>query len=56
MRSLTGPTQSRGQLSLSITNNLPVDMKAIYLETMPWLVQFYIHTMTATVNGESRSE
>ncbi len=54
-RSLTGPTQSRGRLSVSITNNLPIPMQAVYLEVMPWLVQFYLHTMQVTVNGEPRS-
>ena len=55
MRTLTGSTQSRGQLSVLIRNNLPSEMQVVYLETMPWLVQFYLHTMRLSVNGSQRS-
>ncbi|TDL19217.1 Gpi16 subunit, GPI transamidase component [Rickenella mellea] len=55
-RVLTGPTQSRGQLSISITNNLPDEATVLYVETMPWFVQFYLHTMRLTVDRRQRDD
>ena len=26
-------------------------VQVIYVETMPWLLQFYLHTLEAQVNG-----
>ena len=49
-RTLKGTSQAAGHLSLTISNRLPnTDMKVIYLETMPWYLQFYLHTMRAEV-------
>jgi len=56
VRTLTGPTQSYGKLSVQVKNNLETDVSVIYLETMPWLVQFYIHTLKLTVNGIGRPD
>ncbi|KAK0477295.1 Gpi16 subunit GPI transamidase component [Armillaria novae-zelandiae] len=44
-RTLRGASQDRGQLSLVIKNNAPSSLQVLYLETMPWIVQFYLHTM-----------
>ncbi|KAK0430723.1 Gpi16 subunit GPI transamidase component [Armillaria borealis] len=44
-RTLRGASQDRGQLSLVIKNNAPSTLQVFYLETMPWIVQFYLHTM-----------
>ncbi|PBK95803.1 Gpi16 subunit GPI transamidase component [Armillaria gallica] len=44
-RTLRGASQDRGQLSLVIKNNAPSSLQVFYLETMPWIVQFYLHTM-----------
>ncbi|KAK0460070.1 GPI transamidase component PIG-T [Desarmillaria tabescens] len=44
-RTLRGASQDRGQLSLVIKNNAPSALQVLYLETMPWIVQFYLHTM-----------
>ncbi|KAK0185635.1 Gpi16 subunit GPI transamidase component [Armillaria mellea] len=44
-RTLRGASQDRGQLSLVIKNNGPSSLQVFYLETMPWIVQFYLHTM-----------
>lgn len=52
---LTGSTQSRGQLSVLIRNNLEHEIQTLYLETMPWLVQFYLHTARISVDGKPRS-
>ena len=34
-----------------LTNQRPVMMQAIYVEMMPWLLQFYLHTLEVRVNG-----
>ncbi|KAE9400530.1 Gpi16 subunit, GPI transamidase component [Gymnopus androsaceus JB14] len=44
-RSLFGSTQDRGQLSIVVTNNQNETLQMLYLETMPWIVQFYLHTI-----------
>jgi phosphatidylinositol glycan class T len=44
-RTLRGSSQARGQLSIVITNNWLTELHVIYLETMPWLLQFYLHTL-----------
>ncbi|KAI0073000.1 Gpi16 subunit GPI transamidase component [Panus rudis PR-1116 ss-1] len=53
-RTLKGSTQSRGRLSVSVTNNLPITIQASYLESMPWLLQFYLHSLEVHSNGVSR--
>ncbi|TFK38924.1 GPI transamidase component PIG-T [Crucibulum laeve] len=50
-RTLKGSSQARGQLSLVIANHGQVSQQVVYLETMPWLVQFYLHTLKTSVNG-----
>jgi phosphatidylinositol glycan class T len=53
-RTLQGSSQARGRLAITITNNWPTQMQAIYLETMPWLLQFYLHTLQVHYKGASR--
>ena len=55
-RVLTGSSTSRGQLSVSITNHRNYEMQAVYVETLPWHIQFYLHTMKATVDGNARGK
>ncbi|KAI5120462.1 hypothetical protein M0805_008509 [Coniferiporia weirii] len=56
VRTLTGSTQSRGQLSVSIKNNRAHDIHLLYVETMPWLVTFYLHTLEISVGGQRRDD
>ena len=53
-RTLKGSIQSQGQLSVVITNHLPIAIKTSYLETMPWLLQFYLHSLRTYHEGVSR--
>ncbi|KAL6300658.1 GPI transamidase component PIG-T, partial [Sparassis latifolia] len=55
-RTLKGSSQSDARLSLVITNNLPVQVQTGYLETMPWLAQFYLHTLRVRSDGVSRDD
>ncbi|KAF8148249.1 GPI transamidase component PIG-T [Crassisporium funariophilum] len=50
-RTLRGTSQAWGRLSITITNHLSATVEAVYLETMPWLLQFYLHTLEARVDG-----
>ncbi|TFL02112.1 GPI transamidase component PIG-T [Pterulicium gracile] len=55
-RALNGPSQAYGRLSVSFSNTGAAPVQALYLETMPWLVQFYLHTLTASANGTENGE
>ena len=55
-RTLRGPSQARGELSVVVTNHESVEIQTVYLETMPWLLQFYLHTLRVTHNGEPRGK
>ncbi|KAI0345537.1 Gpi16 subunit GPI transamidase component [Trametopsis cervina] len=55
-RTLKGTEQSQGQLSVAIVNHLDSSIKASYLETMPWLLQFHLHSIRAKWNGETRDD
>ncbi|KAJ7775972.1 Gpi16 subunit GPI transamidase component [Mycena maculata] len=55
-RTLQGSSQDLGKLSVFITNDGTVEIQAAYLETMPWIVQFYLHTMTFHVDGVPRAD
>ncbi|KAI5896118.1 Gpi16 subunit, GPI transamidase component [Schizophyllum commune H4-8] len=50
-RALRGFSQERGQLSIVIKNELPSEVRLRYLETLPWFVQMYLHTMRIESNG-----
>ena len=53
-RTLKGSDQYKGHLSVVITNHLMSELKAGYLETMPWLLQFYLHSLRVEHDGVSR--
>jgi len=55
-RTLKGASQYDAQLSLTITNHLPIQIQTGYLETMPWLLQFYLHTLHVYSEGVLRDE
>lgn len=48
---LHGYSQDRGQLVVTLDNHLDTAIDVLYLETMPWMVQFYLHTMAVKHNG-----
>ncbi|KAI8986119.1 Gpi16 subunit GPI transamidase component [Trametes punicea] len=50
-RNLKGTGQAEARLIVEVTNNLPVPIRAGYLETMPWHLQFYLHTLRAHIDG-----
>ncbi|KAI0632363.1 Gpi16 subunit GPI transamidase component [Trametes polyzona] len=55
-RNLMGTSQAEARLTLEVTNNLPVQVRTGYLETMPWHLQFYLHTLRAHVGGDTRDD
>jgi Gpi16 subunit, GPI transamidase component len=44
-RTLKGSSQTHGEFSIVIRNNQPVTVRTHYLETMPWHVEFFLHTL-----------
>ncbi|KAF7767876.1 hypothetical protein Agabi119p4_7119 [Agaricus bisporus var. burnettii] len=56
VRTLRGATQASGKLSLVISNHRSTPQSLVYLETMPWLVQFQLHTLHARVDGRIRDD
>jgi phosphatidylinositol glycan class T len=54
-RTLHGTTQTRGVLSISVTNNSPQEISAGYLEMIPTLLTLWMHTLTVEINSDTRS-
>ncbi|KAF8531968.1 Gpi16 subunit GPI transamidase component [Gautieria morchelliformis] len=52
VRSHTGTSQAKGRLHVSLTNTLEEAQRVAYLETPPWIVKFYLHTLTISVNED----
>jgi GPI-anchor transamidase subunit T len=50
-RTLKGSSQTHGELSIVIRNNQPVTVRTHYLETMPWHVEFFLHTLKVSCSN-----
>ncbi|QRV76610.1 Gpi16 subunit, GPI transamidase component [Ceratobasidium sp. AG-Ba] len=55
-RVLTGAEQTHGGLLLSITNQGDTNYTTAWLETMPWFIQFFLHTLELRVDGKRRDD
>ncbi|KAJ7227057.1 Gpi16 subunit GPI transamidase component [Mycena pura] len=55
-RTLKGSTQDHGKLSVFIQNDATTTTEVAYLETMPWIVQFYLHTLTVSIDNIVRDD
>ena len=53
-RTLKSVNKYRGRLDIAVTNNRGDDIQAIYLETLPWFVQPFLHTLRIECNGTRR--
>jgi hypothetical protein len=53
-RTLKSVNKYRGSLHVAVTNNRGGDISTRYLETLPWFVQLYLHTLRIECNGTSR--
>lgn len=53
-RTLTGASQALGRLRVTLQNSRKHDINLLYVESMPWFVAFYLHTLTLTVDGVRR--
>jgi phosphatidylinositol glycan class T len=54
VRSLRGSDQTRGGLTVHITNYLENPQRVYYVETMPWIIKFYLHTLATSIDSEPR--
>ena len=53
-RTVSGRGQERGGLKTTISNSSPTkEARIIYLETLPWFMKPYLHTLTAKVSPDS---
>ncbi|KAG6876909.1 hypothetical protein C0993_012144 [Termitomyces sp. T159_Od127] len=50
-RKLYGSSQAHGRLSVKLINHQAEPLRVVYLETMPWLIQFLLHTLKIHVDG-----
>ncbi|KAH6911862.1 GPI transamidase component GPI16 [Coprinopsis sp. MPI-PUGE-AT-0042] len=64
-RTLTEKSQLSGRLDVEVINhhrtsqgtkNPDGSIDILYLETMPWIVQFYLHTLVPKINGVVRPD
>ncbi|KAJ7679712.1 GPI transamidase component GPI16 [Mycena olivaceomarginata] len=55
-RMLRGSAQDHGALAISITNPGSAAVRVVYLETLPWIVYLYLHTLELTVDGVPRAD
>ncbi|KAF7361641.1 GPI transamidase component GPI16 [Mycena venus] len=55
-RMLRGSAQDHGALAVSIANADPSPVRVVYLETLPWIVHLYLHTLELTVDGVPRAD
>ncbi|KAG8738458.1 Subunit of the glycosylphosphatidylinositol transamidase complex-like protein [Ceratobasidium sp. 414] len=55
-RALTGAEQTHGGLLLSITNRGDTTHTTAWLETMPWFIQFFLHTLELRIDGQKRDD
>ncbi|KAJ7052573.1 GPI transamidase component PIG-T [Mycena amicta] len=55
-RTLNGHTQDNGELSVLIRNDEEHSVDVAYLETLPWIIQLYLHTLTLHVDGVARAD
>ena len=53
-RSFTGHGQERGGVQTILRNpSLDTEVEFIYMETLPWFMRIYLHTVEARIEGES---
>jgi phosphatidylinositol glycan class T len=55
-RTIHGTTQTRGVLSVFVTNNSPQEISAGYLEMMPALLTLWMHTLKVEINAQIRND
>ncbi|EJU05166.1 Gpi16 subunit GPI transamidase component [Dacryopinax primogenitus] len=54
-RSLKG-SSGPSQLSVILSNTLPIPRRVLYVETLPWFLSLYLHTLHVQVSGVSRDD
>lgn len=51
-RTFVGYGQERGGLQVILTNPSPAeDVDFVYMESLPWFMKIYLHTLTASIEG-----
>ena len=52
-RWLTGHGQERGGIQILLKNTSPSPIEIVYLESLPWFMRPYLHTLRATISGNA---
>lgn len=56
-RSFIGYGQERGGVQAILTNPSPTEaVDFVYMESLPWFMKLYLHTLKAKINGNGNSE
>lgn len=55
-RTLKSVNKYRGSLNVAVRNNEGDDIRTTYLETLPWFVQPFLHTLRIECNGTLRGD
>jgi len=50
-RWLTGHGQERGGVQVLLDNTSPSSLEITYLESLPWFMKPYLHTLVTSING-----
>lgn len=50
-RSLTGYSQDRGGMRVTLHNPQDKDVSLVYFESLPWFMRIYLHTLQVSGNG-----
>lgn len=50
-RSLTGYSQDRGGMRVTLHNPKDEDLSVVYFESLPWFMRIYLHTLQVSGNG-----
>lgn len=54
-RSLTGYGQEHGGVQAILTNPSDQEVEFVYMESLPWFMRVYLHTLTARISSSSSS-
>ena len=56
-RSFTGYGQEHGGMQTILTNPSPdTEVEFVYMESLPWFMRVYLHTLKARVDGQGKSQ
>ena len=52
-RSFTGHGQEHGGVQAILTNPSPVEVEFVYMESLPWFMRIYLHTLATRISSDA---